>query len=162
MKPIIKGLLALNLVVLLVYTMFYVREKEQILEEGQLVLLDLGPVDPRSLMQGDYMRLDYAVTQGINRDSLPKTGYLVVTLDENGVGQRQRFQAEMTPLEEGEFLLNYTHPRPWTVNIGAESYFFQEGTAETYEAAEYGGLRIDDEGNSLLVGLYDDERQLLQ
>ncbi|MFX7329222.1 GDYXXLXY domain-containing protein, partial [Acinetobacter baumannii] len=34
-------------------------QKEMLLKEGQLVLLPLAPVDPRSLMQGDYMALRY-------------------------------------------------------------------------------------------------------
>ena len=36
-------------------------DKEQQLRDGRVVLLALAPVDPRSLMQGDYMRLRYAV-----------------------------------------------------------------------------------------------------
>src|SRR5690606_19512775 len=34
---------------------------ERTLRDGQLVLLELAPVDPRSLMQGDYMALRFAV-----------------------------------------------------------------------------------------------------
>ncbi|XOT97907.1 GDYXXLXY domain-containing protein, partial [Alcaligenes pakistanensis] len=30
---------------------------------GQTVLLELAPVDPRSLMQGDYMSLNFALSQ---------------------------------------------------------------------------------------------------
>ena len=32
-------------------------QKQQTLSHGQLILLKLAPVDPRSLMQGDYMIL---------------------------------------------------------------------------------------------------------
>lgn len=35
--------------------------KEKILSEGRLVLLKLAPVDPRSLMQGDYMNLRFEI-----------------------------------------------------------------------------------------------------
>ncbi|MGL5293385.1 MAG: GDYXXLXY domain-containing protein, partial [Aeromonas sp.] len=31
---------------------------ERALSQGEVVLLELAPVDPRSLMQGDYMRLN--------------------------------------------------------------------------------------------------------
>ena len=47
-------------------------QKEAVLEEGHLVLLALAPVDPRSLMQGDYMTLRYAVAVTV-RDALSKT-----------------------------------------------------------------------------------------
>ena len=29
------------------------------------MLLELAPVDPRSLIQGDYMRLDYAIARDL-------------------------------------------------------------------------------------------------
>ena len=161
MKTLTKALISLNLLALLLYLGWYVNQKETILSEGQLVLLELAPVDPRSLMQGDYMVLNYAISRGLPSDSIQKRGYVVVTLDENGVAVRQRLQAGTSPLAAGELLLNYTGDR-WQINVGAESYFFEEGSAETFEVAKYGGLRIDNKGNSLLVGLYDEERRLLE
>ena len=59
MKKYSSILIIANLVLLLVYFNWSVYQKEQTLKEGQLVLLQLAPVDPRSLMQGDYMRLNY-------------------------------------------------------------------------------------------------------
>ncbi|PHS66924.1 MAG: hypothetical protein COB12_05660 [Flavobacterium sp.] len=53
-----------------------------------------------------------------------------------------------------ELLIKYTSDN-WNLDIGAESYFFQEGEGEKYEEAKYGGLKIDKEGNSVLIGLYD-------
>lgn len=161
MKTLTKALIGLNLLALLLYLGWYVNQKETILSDGQLVLLELAPVDPRSLMQGDYMILNYAISRGLSSDTIQKRGYVVVTLDENGVAVRQRLQAGTSPLAEGELLLNYTGDR-WQIKVGAESFFFEEGSAETFEAAKYGGLRIDNEGNSLLVGLYDEERRLLE
>ena len=46
-----------------------------------------------------------------------------------------------------------------SINIGAESYFFQEGDAEKFEKAVYGGLRVDNKGNSVLVGLFDENKK---
>jgi uncharacterized membrane-anchored protein len=85
---------------------------------------------------------------------------MVVTKNAEGVAERERLQAKKTPLNAGEFLVNYTVPS-WQMNIGAEAYFFEEGTAEMYEVAKYGGVKIDNDGNSLLVGLYDEDRLLL-
>jgi len=42
------------------------------------------------------------------------------------------------------------------MNIGAESFFFEEGQAEKYEKATYGALKVDHKGNSILVGLYNE------
>ena len=40
-------------------------QRERILADGRIVLLELEPVDPRSLMQGDYMALRFAVVDDI-------------------------------------------------------------------------------------------------
>ena len=36
-----------------------IQQKEALIRDGDLVLLQLEPYAPRSLMQGDYMRLAY-------------------------------------------------------------------------------------------------------
>ncbi len=149
-----------NLLLLLVFFNFSVVKKEQTLKEGKLILLDLAPVDPRSLMQGDYMQLAYAITNGRSSTDIPKRGYCVVELDKNGVVNRYRFQKVKSKLLEGQYLIKYFSGK-WSLNIGAESYFFQEGTAEKYDKAKYGGIRVDEEGNSVLVGLYDENRKQL-
>ena len=41
--------------------LFAIQGHERTLRHGELVLLRLAPVDPRSLMQGDYMALRFAV-----------------------------------------------------------------------------------------------------
>ena len=46
-------------------------KRERILAEGHPLLLELAPVDPRSLMQGDYMRLAYEA----ERDVLMAVGH---------------------------------------------------------------------------------------
>ncbi|UYO75286.1 GDYXXLXY domain-containing protein [Halomonas qinghailakensis] len=40
-------------------------QKEHHLAEGEIVYLELAPVDPRSLMQGDYMALSFALANRI-------------------------------------------------------------------------------------------------
>ncbi|MGE9311825.1 GDYXXLXY domain-containing protein [Niabella sp. CJ426] len=162
MKKIKWIVILVNLVVLLVYFNYSIIKKEQLLEEGQLVLLELAPVDPRSLMQGDYMTLRYAISENLNADSMPKRGYCVVRLDSNGVANRVRFQKNIIPLHKGEHLITYTAPDYWNVNIGAESFFFEEGQAEKYDSAKYGGVKIDKNGNSLLVGLYNEQRKKIE
>ncbi len=149
----------LNLLVLLAYMGYAVYSKEKLLEEGTLILLELAPVDPRSLMQGDYMRLNYAVSvPDSSAESLPKRGYCVVELDAAGVAHRKRFQEEKQPLGTGEYLIRYNRPRH-AVNIGAESFFFEEGKAGDFAGARYGGIRTDPSGNTILIGLFDKNRK---
>jgi len=148
-------IIVLNLVILLAYFNYSVITKEKLLKNGQPVLLQLAPVDPRSLMQGDYMALRYNISEDLDCDSMPKRGYCVVRLDAKGIAGKVRFQKEPTPLNAGEYLIKYKSPDRWNVNIGAESFFFQEGQAKKYENAKYGGIKIDKSGNSLLIGLFD-------
>ncbi len=148
-----------NLVLLLAYFIYAVAKKEQLLQEGHLVLLELAPVDPRSLMQGDYMTLRYRISDRSSEEEISKRGYCVVLLDSNRVASKVRFQEGPTPLREGEMLIEYTAADRWDISIGAESFFFQEGEASKYDEAKYGALKIDDAGNSILVGLYDEHLQ---
>ena len=155
-------IIILNLVILLTYFNYSVIKKEELLKNGQLILLELTPADPLSLMQGYYMALRYRISDSIDYQNMPKRGYCVVEIDDNGVAGKVRFQKYLTPLNEGEYLIEYTAFNRRNVSIGAESFFFQEGQAEKYEKAKYGGLKIDKKGNSLLIGLYDEELRKIE
>lgn len=148
-------LILLNLVLLLIYFNYSVAQKEEILKNGQLILLELAPVDPRSLMQGDYMELRYNIAFTNQDAKILKRGFCVIQVDSMGVGKKVRFQADRMPLNKNELLIEYTSANQWDVKIGAESFFFQEGQSQKFEEAKYGGLRIDKNGNSILIGLYD-------
>ena len=136
-------------------------QKESLLATGKPVLLELAPRDPRSLIQGDYMVLDYAISRdrGWNLGE-SQDGHLVLRLDEHGVGQFVRFHTPGTPLAPDEFLLRY-RVRKRRVRLGAEAFFFQEGHAERYAPARYGELRVAANGTSVLVGLRGREREPL-
>lgn len=162
MSKVNKFLIVANLAALFVYFGYTVFQKERLLEEGTLLLLKLAPADPRSLMQGDYMALRYAFpfpdgTLPVRDDTLPRRGFCIVEPGHDGVAAIKRFQAAKEPLSPGEYLIAYTRP-DYHIRIGAESFFFQEGTGSFYEKAEYGGLKVDSDGNSLLIGLFDDQK----
>jgi uncharacterized membrane-anchored protein len=128
-------------------------KKEMTLHVGRTMLLELAPVDPRSLMQGDYMALRYKIARDIREDSLlTRDGALVVSLDDNSVATFKRIYVTGVPLVADEYLLRY-RSRAQGVRLGAESFFFQEGHAKYYNSAKYGELRVADSGDSVLVGL---------
>jgi uncharacterized membrane-anchored protein len=130
---------------------FLIVKKEDTFTHGRIMLLRLAPVDPRSLIQGDYMQLRYAITREILRAHLNKDkGYIVVSLDENHVAKFVRVH-QGESLHEGEHLLFYRNRGG--VRLGAESFMFQEGDARLYEKAKYGELKVDASGASVLVGL---------
>ena len=51
---------------------------ERILAHGQVVRLELAPADPRSLMQGDYMMLNYALVNALRLAQARDDGFAVV------------------------------------------------------------------------------------
>lgn len=147
-----------GLVLVLGTANFAILGKERLLTSGTTVLVELAPVDPRSLIQGDYMRLDYAIGRsGELRNELGsrRMGRLVVRLDGRGVAQVVRPHGGEA-LAPGELLLQY-RVRGDRLRIGSDAYFFEEGTAARYSSARYGELRVDDDGESVLVGLRDAE-----
>lgn len=161
MKHIKSILIILNLVAVLFYFHYSVNQKEKTLNDSQLILLELAPVDPRSLMQGDYMDLRYSLTRAIRRsDFEAEQGFCVIGLDSNHVAQLIRVQKENDNIDTDEYILKFQNNGKRT-SIGAESYFFEEGQAEKFEKAKYGGLKVDKGGNSVLIGLYNKAFELL-
>ena len=149
-----------SLLILAVFN-YQILHKEETLAKGDLFFLELAPVDPTSLMQGDYMDLRYAITNDlIYNDSMPNRGFLVIKLNERRIGQFVRFQTEKEPLKQGEYSMKYFR-KDFSVNIGAESFFFQQGKGYALDDAKFGALRVDKSGNSLLFGLADKNLQII-
>jgi uncharacterized membrane-anchored protein len=121
--------------------------KERIKTGGERIFLALAPVDPRSLMQGDYMALRFAIVNGI---SATESGSAPLLVDTNGV-------ATLNPDWKADGLRIRFRVRNGQIWLGTNAYFFEEGTAERYEGARYGEFRIDREsGEAVLVGLADE------
>jgi uncharacterized membrane-anchored protein len=133
---------------------FGIYQREQLLTRGSIVLLELAPVDPRSLMQGDYMRLNFALAREafpFERRPTSADGQIVVALDANRVGHFRRI-ADGRPLAPGEIALRY-RMRGAQPNFATNAYFFEEGQAEAYAGAAYGEFRVDGDGEMILTGL---------
>jgi uncharacterized membrane-anchored protein len=139
-------------------------QREKLLASGKVIILELAPVDPRSLMQGDYMALNFAASREVTRLRLggesqrddasilgyEPDGYVMLARDERGVAQPLRIQSEVHPHTEGEVPLRY-RVRNNGVRIVTNAYFFPEGQAERYQVAKYGELRVAEDGEALLV-----------
>ena len=175
-----------GLLLALVVANLGIRGHERTLSEGRVVLLELAPVDPRSLMQGDYMVLRFAVDEAIRDAQHPerrssngnaaaalrgmddpcgpngcRDGYVVVAPDRDGVGRFVRIQDAPEPLAAGEIAVRFRE-RKWSqIVIAGNSWFFPEGQAKRYEPARYAELRVADDGTALIAGLRDEKRRPL-
>lgn len=154
------ALIGIGLVVSLALVGWGIAGKEQVLATGEVLLLELVPRDPRSIMQGDYMTLRYALARDLSgARGVGRTGAIVVDRDADGVARFVRLD-EGQPLSTGQYRLTYRF-RNGEATIGTNAYFFEEGTAEQYEAARYGEVRVAADGTTLLVALRDAERRPL-
>ena len=161
MKPVTRQLaLLLSGLAILAGINATVWRYEHAMSSGEVVLLRLAPVDPRSLMQGDYMRLNYEIARELtSRDARDSKGSdtLVIRLDAHQVAT---LVADGKPdrLASDERLLQvHQSERQW--QIGPDAYFFEEGTGDQYQAARYGEFRLQADGKTLLVGLRDEAYQ---
>ncbi|MEZ4709744.1 MAG: GDYXXLXY domain-containing protein [Caldilineaceae bacterium] len=139
---------------LLGFVNYGVVQKENLIRSGTMVLLEIGPRDPRSLIQGDYMAIRYRMPTQMRLDELPHSGQFVVKRSESGAGEILGLYDGQTPLAADELLVNF-YQRAGDVEIGATSFFFQEGQSDTYQNARYGELRVSSSGEAILVGLAD-------
>jgi len=151
-----------GLVVALGLVNWSIFEKEQHLKNGDIVYLELAPVDPRSLMQGDYMTLRFAMSNEI-RTALPtgtkqntkmQDGEAVVTLDSKRVATFHSLNSGQS-LGENQLTLRY-RVRKGRIKFATNAFFFQEGHAQLYEDARYGQFRVNDKGDILLAALFDE------
>lgn len=155
----------LSLVAILALVNWSIFTKENQLANGKVVYLELAPVDPRSLMQGDYMALRFGMGNVI-RNALPKAennsswrhevdasdGYVIVRVDETDVASYVELYVDQT-LADNELLLRY-RVRNGEIKFATNAFFFQEGHAKYYESARYGQFRVNDKGELLLVAMY--------
>lgn len=153
----VRWLIAGGLALVLAAVNTSIWRNESLLAHGTLVSLELAPVDPRSLMQGDYMALDWAVARDLRQRlgaDLPASGFVVVRREAASSRAALVRLDDGSPLAEREIRLAY-EVRAGRVRIAADAYFFQEGHAREYERARYGALRVDRQGRALLAGLQD-------
>ena len=88
-------------------------------------------------------------------------GYAILQIDSNQVGKIVRLQNALEPVNDNELVIKYKIVRH-RIFLGAESFFFEEGQDTLYLNGVYGGLKVDGKGQSLLVGLYDENFHYIQ
>ncbi|NNU82778.1 DUF2157 domain-containing protein [Geobacillus sp. BMUD] len=144
----------LMVVVQFLFTGYTVWEKERLLRDGQLVKLALEPVDPRSVLQGDYIRLRYDIS---TISSLDGSGKVQVMLRKGPDGV-YRFagvyavNGQKRPgavRQQGDILISGTFYGEQAV-YGIESYFVPEQTGERWRDARFAYVRVSRNGDALL------------
>jgi uncharacterized membrane-anchored protein len=154
----------LSLLALLLVVNVGIWQKEQLIRTGRPIYVELAPVDPRSLMQGDYMALNYRLADALRAD-LEKHDRLqrprvLASIDERGVAQLERLASDGARPGPAELLIELT-PKDGRWIVVSDAWFFREGEAERWQPARYGEFRVNAAGQALLVGLADKDLQPL-
>ena len=132
--------------------------KEQLLANGKTVFLALAPVDPRSLMQGDYMALRFE----LERDIAPQLthdktqnddGYVVVNINAQGVGEFAQLQDNLPDAVNSQQVAMRYRVREGKIKFATDAFFFEEGQGDIYAQAKYGEFKVAENGELLLTDL---------
>lgn len=141
-----------GLLLILVLFNWMIASKERSWADGSIVYLELAPVDPRSLMQGDYMTLRYKLLDSVTyTEGEQNTVHAQVGPDRVVTSLGAHSSADSVPLK--------IERRGGLPSIGAETFFFQEGSGDAYAKAKYGELRVNSDGQAMLTGLLDEKLQ---
>jgi uncharacterized membrane-anchored protein len=150
-----RAAIGLSALAVLVVANLGIWQKEHLIANGQPVFVELAPADPRSLMQGDFMRLNFRLPGDLPaRDAvLPgaQRPRVIGRRDDRGVARLVRLDTG-APLGADELRIELT-PKDGRWVLASDAWFFREGDARRFSAAKYGEFRVDAAGHALLVGL---------
>lgn len=143
------------------------------LHHSKSIFIELKPVDPRSILQGDYMALAYelhlqslkalarsegeALEQVIfNRSSVPAK--VILDSQNRVVGTvldtNNSFTGQRLILKNSENRLQALYP-------ASRSFLFAEGLAQCYEKAKYAEFKVNPKGEAILSDLRGERLQPL-
>lgn len=147
------------------------------LVKSESIFVELAPVDPRSILQGDYMALNYqlhfagvdAAESAVNRassdisiqdfkDQSQIMSYVRLDL------QRRVIQTsfdprllQIYPASSSKLLLKNPHNTFEALYPAANSFMFAEGLEPCYRNAKFAELKVKENGKALLSDLLDQQ-----
>lgn len=137
-----------------------VGKSEALLAEGETVRLELRPVDPRSLLQGDYVILRYSISS-LELKPEPNMNEKVsvgLVQNENGIyeysGSFVKGRAEEASLGKADVWITGRYKGDGQIEYGIENYFVSEGTGRELEGkAKYANVKVSESGDAILLSL---------
>jgi uncharacterized membrane-anchored protein/uncharacterized membrane protein len=158
-KPL---LLVIAIILQLGFIGYQAASSEHALRSGTPIKLQFAPVDPRSMLQGDYVTLSYTIsTLPANQTLLNDQGHarnvkVILKPDANDIYQFARIYQKDDYIEPNEVILNGRWDGYQRVYYGIETYFVPEGTgADVERDARFAYVRVSSSGNAILERLSD-------
>ncbi|WP_419875816.1 GDYXXLXY domain-containing protein [Candidatus Pristimantibacillus sp. PTI5] len=157
-------LIAVVIALQLGYVGYHAATSEALLSSGASVKLAIEPLDPRSLLQGDYVRLNYGIstTPAGSAKEMEALGgarriKVVLLRGDNGVYEFERLYKTGDLIRGNEIVINGISNGWDSIYYGIETYFVPEGTGtETERNAHFAYVKVGTNGDALLERLSKD------
>ncbi|MDQ8738197.1 GDYXXLXY domain-containing protein [Paenibacillus sp. LHD-38] len=157
-------LIAIVVALQLGYVGYHAATSEALLSSGTSVKLAIEPLDPRSLLQGDYVRLNYSIstppasiTEELEAHGGSRRIKVVLLQGDNGVYELERIYKAGESLTGKEIVMNGISNGWDNIYYGIETYFVPEGTGvETERNAHFAYVKVGTNGDALLERLSKD------
>ncbi|WP_462425717.1 GDYXXLXY domain-containing protein [Fusobacterium varium] len=131
-----KIFVVLNLLLLMIVFGYSVIKEEKNLKKATFYIKTV-PVDPRSLIQGDYMVLNYDIAESARMEiGNIRKGYIRIKINDLKIVEFIRIDEEYLPPSNNEISIQF-QKNGSNIDIGVNSYLFQEGTGNKFQKAQY-------------------------
>lgn len=131
-----KIFVVLNLLLLMIVFGYSVIKEEKNLKKATFYIKTV-PVDPRSLIQGDYMVLNYDIAASARMEiGNIRKGYIRIKINDLKIAEFIRIDEEYLPPLNNEISIQF-QKNGSNIDIGVNSYLFQEGTGNKFQKAQY-------------------------
>ncbi len=131
-----KIFVVLNLLLLMIVFGYSVIKEEKNLKRATFYIKTV-PVDPRSLIQGDYMVLNYDIAESARMEiGNIRKGYIRIKINDLKIAEFIRIDEEYLPPSNNEISIQF-QKNGSNIDIGVNSYLFQEGTGNKFQKAQY-------------------------
>ena len=180
MKRISELIISILVIGVIIYAFQVKADRDQLILTGKEILLELAPVDPLSLLQGQYMIINFALERekievkeediDSGRIHLSPNGSarIVLRYNESGVANFNRLEDDqLLASNEILFKIKARSRREngskyfYRIDVEQESFLFKENTEKIYETAKYGVFRVNQDGDYVLVDLADKDLKRL-
>ena len=153
MKPSVRIAFWAIVAAQLVFLIGFIGVREAALRTGTEVVLQTVPVDPRSLLQGDYAILEYEISRlpdWMDGFSVGRTVYVVLQ-KERDVWTSSSYTDERSRVA-GEVFIKGRIDRTGHADFGIGTYFVPEGTGHMVERAQDVKVvvSVDEDGNAVI------------
>ena len=154
------GLIALGTVATAAIGGTAVRGAEDVLANGRIVYIALRPVDPRSLIQGDYMAVAFNVDRLPAPRGISGEVMAIADIDDRSIATIQGIAAPGVKPQANQIAVKLRQKsHRWFV--GTDAFFFEEGRADDFAKAKFGQFRLGADGRLLLVAMTDSDLKAL-